>query len=176
MPALQVYASWIVATTVATNWVVLALSASLGVAANCDPLVVNGTTAEVLAVACSPDTVFALLGATTAAVLLSVAVFLGSIERGHVGSFFRPMTYQQQVSLHFQNHYTKEEQVELITCRDPVYWTSVEAVQVFIASHWAEWEADPPAWFADPRWRAALPEECLPDKEAQQAAHLQQTA
>ena len=172
MPALQVYASWIVATTVATNWVVLALSASLGVAANCDPLVVNGTTAEELAMACSPDNVFILLGATTAAVVLSVALFLGSIKRGHIGSFFRPRSYQQQTALDFPN-YTREEQVELITTREPIYWTSVEAVRVFIASNWAEWEDDPPAWFADPRWRAALPKEYLPDKEAQQTARLQ---
>ena len=169
------YASWIAATTFTTNWVVLALSASLGVAANCDPLVANGTTAEELAVACSPANVFALLGATTAAVVLSVAVFLWSIERGHVGSFFRPMTYYQQIALNFPSD-TKEKQVNLITAREPIYWTSIEAVRVFVTSNWAEWEADPPAWFADPRWRAALPKECLPDKEAQQAAHLQQTA
>ena len=167
------YASWIAATTFAANWVVLALSASLGVAANCDPLVANGTTAEELAVACSPDNVFALLGATTAAVVLSVAVFLGSIERGHVGSFFRPRTYQQQTALDFLN-YTKDEQVELITARDPVYWPR-GAVRAFIATHWAEWEADPPAWFADPRWKATLPEEYLPVKEAHQAALLLQT-
>ena len=174
--ALQVYAFWIAATTVATNWVVLVLSASLGDAVNCDPLVANGTAAvEELAVACSLDNVFALLGATTAAVVLSVAVFLGSIERGHVGSFFRPTSYQQQTALDFLN-YTKDEQVEFITARDPVYWTSVEAVRVFIASNWAVWDADPPAWFADPRWRAALPEEYLPDKDAQQAARLEQTA
>ena len=154
---------------------VLALSASLGVAANCDPLVANGTTAEDLAVACSPDNVFALLGATTATVVLSVAVFFGSIERGYVGSFFRPRTYQQQLALEFRS-LTKEEQVELITAREPTYWTSVEAVRVFIASNWAEWEADSPAWFADPRWKAALPKEYLPNKEAQQAARLQQTA
>ena len=156
------YTSWIAVTTFATNWVVLTLSASLGVAANCDLLAANGTAAaEELAVACSPANVFALLGATTAAVALSVVVFLGSIKRGHVGSFFRSRTYQQQVALDFLS-LTKEEQVEQITTRDPVYWTSVEAVRVFIASNWAEWEADPPAWFADPRWKAALPKECLP--------------
>ena len=169
------YASWIAATTFAANWVVLALSAFLGVAANCDPVAANGTTSEELAVACSPSNVFALLGATTAAVVLSAAVFLGSIERGHVGSFFRSRTYHQQTVLDFLKK-TKEGQVELITCREPIYWTSVEAVRVFIASNWAEWEADPPVWFADHRWKAALPEECLPDKEAQQADHLQQTA
>ena len=166
------YAYWIAATTFATNWLVLALSASLGVAANCDPLVANGTTAEDLAVACSPDNVFALLGATTAAVVLSVAVFLGSIERGHVGSFFRQGSYQQQAALRFLKYEAKEQQVEFITSRDPVYWPR-GAVRVFIASNWAEWEADPPAWFADPRWRAALPEEYLPDKDAQQAIYLQ---
>ena len=173
-PALQVYASWIAGTTFATNWVVLALSASLGVAANCDLLVANGTAAEELAVVCSPANVFALLGATTAAVVLSIAVFLGSIKRGHVGSFFRPRSCQQNAALKFSSTERGIQEL-MITARDPVYWPR-EAVRVFIASHWAEWEADPPAWFADPRWRAALPGECRPDKEAQQAARLEQTA
>ena len=162
------YASWIAATTFATNWVVLALSASLGGAANCDQLVANGTTAEELAVACSPDNVFALLGATTAAVLLSVAVFLGSIKRGHVKSFYRPMSCQQQIEQDWPRYSTRAR-IKLITSRDPVCWPRGAAVRVFIASHWAEWEADLPAWFADPRWKAALPKEFLPDKEAQQA-------
>ena len=169
--ALQVYASWIAVTTFATNWVVLTLSASLGVAANCDPLVANGTTAEELAVACSPDNVFALLGATTAAVVLSVAVFLGSIERGHVGSFFRSRSCQQQMAQAWPRYSTRER-IKLITSRDPVYWPKA-AAQVFIATHWAEWEKDLPAWFADPRWKAALPEEYVPDKETQMAARLQ---
>ena len=158
------YASWIAVTTFATNWVVLALSASLGVATNCDsPLVANGTTAEELAVACSPANVFALLGATTAAVVLSVAVFLGTIKRGHVKSFYRPMSCQQQMAQDWPRYSTRAR-IKLITSRDPVYWPR-EAVRVFIASHWAEWEADPPAWFADPRWKASLPDEYLPDKD-----------
>ena len=122
----------------------------------------------------SPDNVFALLGVTTAAVVISIAVFLGSIERGHAESFCRPMSCQQQMAQDWPRYSTRAR-IKLITSRDPVFWPR-GAVRVFIATHWAEWEADPPDWFADPRWRAALPKECMPDKEAQQAAHLQQTA
>ena len=174
----QVYASWIAVTTVATNWVVLALSTSLGGAGtSCDPQAVNSTSTEVQAanststeervVACSPEYLFVVLGATTAAVVLSVAVFLGSIKRGHVGSFYRPRSYKHQCALNFPTN-TYQEQVQLITARDPVYWPT-EAVRAFIAAHWVEWEADPPAWFADPRWKAALPEECWPDKAKRDA-------
>ena len=170
----QVYASWIAVTTVATNWVVLALSTSLGDAGtSCDPQAVNSTTTEVqaansttteeLVVACSPEYLFVVLGATTAAVVLSVAVFLGSIKRGHAGSFYRLMSVRQQMAQDFPQ-YPHRARIKLITTRDPVYWPT-EAVRAFIAAHWAEWEADPPAWFADPRWKAALPEECWPDKE-----------
>ena len=164
----QVYASWIAVTTVATNWVVLALSTSLGGAGmSCDPQAVNSTTTEELVVACSPEYLFVVLGATTAAVVLSVAVFMGSIKRGHAGSFYRPRSYKHQSALDFPTN-TYQELVELITSRDPVYWPT-EVVRAFIAAHWAEWEANPPAWFADPLWKAALPEECWPDKEKQDA-------
>ena len=157
--AAQVYASFIATTTVATNWVILALSTSLGGGAwSCDH---SGTAVE-LVVACTPDNLFGILAATTAVVVLSGAMFLGSIKRGHVGSFFRPRSYRQQAALFSTN--TNAERIELITFRDPVYWPKA-AVQVFIAEHWAEWEADPPVWFADPRWKAALPEDCWPNKE-----------
>ena len=162
--ATQVYASWIATTTVATNWVILALSTSLGGGAwSCEH---SGTAVE-LAVACTPDNLFGILAATTAVVVLSGAMFLGSINRGHVGSFFRPRSYQQQEAQGFEG-YTKQDQVILITSRDPVYWPKA-AVQVFVAEQWAEWEADPPAWFADPRWKAALPEDCWPNKETRDA-------
>ena len=143
---------------------ILALSTSLGGGAwSCD----HSGTAVKLAVACTPDNLFGILGATTAVVVLSGATFLGSIKRGHVGSFFRPRSYRQQFALAFEG-YTKQQEVTLITSRDPVYWPKA-AVQVFIAEHWAEWEADPPAWFADPRWKAALPEDCWPNKETRDA-------
>ncbi len=160
------YASFIALTTVATNWVLLALSTALGGlgTADCDRSVGADGTVDKLAVACAPDNLFALLGATTAVVALSVAVFLLSIKRKHVGSFFKPRSYQQDVAEGFSQFPTRAR-VTLITTRDPVYWPE-EAVRDFVAAHWEEWEADPPpAWFADPRWKAALPEKCWPDKE-----------
>ena len=162
--ATQVYASWIATTTVAANWVILALSTSLGGGAwSCDH---SGTAVE-LAVACTPDNLFGVLADTTAVVVLSGAMLLGSIKRGHVGSFFRPRSCRQQMSQDFAKYPTRAR-VTLITSRDLVYWPKA-AVQVFIAEHWAEWEADPPAWFADPRWKAALPEDCWPNKETREA-------
>ena len=118
---------------------------------------------------CTPENLFGILGATTAAIVLSGAVFLGSIKRGHVGSFFRPRSYRQQEAQNFEG-YTKQEHVTLITSRDPVYWPKA-AAQVFISEHWAEWEADPPTWFADPRWKVALPEDCWPNKQTRDAFH-----
>ena len=153
------------------NWVILALSISLvgGATGGCDfASDVNGT-ADELAVTCTPINLFGILGATTAVVVLSGAVFLGSIKRGHVGSFFRPRSYRQQMASDFRGSTrTKQTKVRRITSRDPVYWPRA-AVQVFIAEHWAEWEADSPAWFADPRWKAALPEDCWPNKETREA-------
>jgi hypothetical protein len=169
----QVYASWIATTTVATNWAVLALSTSLGGgAAGCDDhaLDINGTAVK-LAVACTPENLFSILGATTAVVVLSGAVFLGSIKRGYVGSFFRPRSCRQQFAQDFAKYPTRAR-VSLITSRDPVYWPKA-AVRVFIAEHWAEWEADPPTWFVDPRWKAALPEDCWPNKETRDAFNEQ---
>ena len=71
------YAPFVAVTTVATNWVILALSTALGGlgAGDCDRSVdVDGIVVE-LPVACAPDNIFALLGATTAVVVLSGAVF-----------------------------------------------------------------------------------------------------
>ena len=158
----QVYASFIALTTVATNWAILALSTALGGlgAADCDRSVgADGT--DTLAVACAPDNLFALLGATTAVVVLSVAVFLLSIKRKHVGSFFKPRSYLQQAALNFATN-SEQDQVQLITLRDPVYWQDIEVVRDFIATHRVGWEANPPAWFADPRWKVALPADCWP--------------
>ena len=156
------YASFIALTTVATNWIILALSTVLGGlgAADCDRSVGADGTVDKLAVACAPDNLFALLGATTAVVALSVAVFLLSIKRKHVGSFFKPRSYLQQTALTIQN-YSEQDIIDLITLRDTVYWPK-DAVRDFIATHLEEWEANPPAWFADPRWKAALPKDCLP--------------
>jgi hypothetical protein len=149
----------------------LALSTSLGGgAAGCDAhaLDINGTAVKP-AVACTPENLFSILGATTAVVVLSGAVFLGSIsKRGYVGSFFRPRSYRQQMARALFEGYAKQDHVTLITSRDPVYWPKA-AVRVFIAEHWAEWEADPPSWFADPRWKAALPEDCWPNKVTRDA-------
>ena len=162
--ATQVYASWIATTTVAANWVILALSTSLGGGAwSCDH---SGTAVE-LAVACTPDNLFGILAATTAVVVLSGVAFLGIIKRGHVGSFFRPMSYRLEEALSFEG-YTMSEKITLITSRDPVSGPQA-AEQVHVAEQWAEWEADPPAWFADPRWKAALPEDCWPNKETRDA-------
>jgi len=159
-----VYASWIATTTVATNWAILAFSTSLGGGvAGCDhALDVNGTAVK-LAVACTPDILFSILGATTAVVVLSGVVFLGSIKRGHVGSFFRPKSYRQQLAQDFKKYPTRDR-VTMVTSRDPVYWPEA-AVQLFVAEHWTEWQADPPSWFADPRWKENLPEKCWPDKK-----------
>ena len=156
------YASFIALTTVATNWVLLALSSALGGlgSADCDRSVGADGTVDKLAVACAPDNLFALLGATTAVVVLSVAVFMLSIKRNHVGSFFKPRSYRQQTALTIPS-YTEQDIIDLITLRDPVYWPK-DAVRDFIAAHRVGWEADPPAWFADPRWKAALPEDCWP--------------
>ena len=158
------YASFIALTTVATNWVILALSTVLGGlgAADCDRSVVGADgTVDTLAVACAPDNLFALLGATTAVVVLSVAVFMLSIKRKHVGSFFKPRSYLQQAVLDFPDAFSARGQIDLITSRDPVYWPK-DAVRDFIAAHRVGWEANPPAWFADPRWKAALSENCWP--------------
>ena len=164
MPLLlpQVYASFIAVTTVATNWVLLALSTALGGlgTGGCDRSVGADGTVIKLAFACAPDNLFALLGATTAVVALSVAVFLLSIKRKHVGSFFKPRSYLQQTALTIQS-YSEQDIIDLITLRDPVYWPK-DAVRDFIAAHRVGWEAEPPAWFADPRWKAALPEDCWP--------------
>jgi len=158
-----VYASFIALTTVATNWVLLALSTALGGlgSGDCDSSSVgaDGTVGQ-LAVACAPDNLFALLGATTAVVVLSVAVIMLSIKRKDVGSFFKPRSYLQQAALEFTCN-SEQEQIDLITSRDPVYWPK-DAVRDFIAAHRVGWEAEPPAWFADPRWKAGLPEGCWP--------------
>lgn len=160
------YASFIALTTVATNWVLLALSTALGGlgAADCDRSVGADGTVDKLAVACAPDNLFALLGATTAVVVLSVAVFMLSIKRKHVGSFFKPRSCAQQMAQDFPSYPTRAR-ITLITTRDPVYWPK-DAVRDFIAAHRVGWEADPPAWFADPRWKAALPEDCWPASPA----------
>jgi len=162
-----VYASFIALTTVATNWVLLALSTALGGlgAADCDRSVGADGTFDQLAVVCAPDNLFALLGATTAVVVLSVAVFMLSIKRKHVGSFFKPRSYRQQTALRFATKLSDQAKIELITSRDPVYWPK-DAVRDFIAAHRVGWEADPPAWFADPRWKAGLPEGCWPASPA----------
>ena len=163
-PPPQVYASFIAITTAATNWAILAFSTALGGlgTGDCDRSVdVDGIVAE-LAVACAPENLFAVLGATTAVVVLSGAVFLQSVKRKQVGSFFKPMSYRQQAALNFTSNHTEQHKIELITSRDPVYWPK-EAVRDFIAAHRVGWEADPPAWFADPRWKAALPKDCWPD-------------
>ena len=161
------YASFIALTTVATNWVLLALSTALGGlgAADCDRSVGADGTVDKLAVACAPDNLFVLLGATTAVVVLSVAVFMLSIKRKHVGSFFKPRSFLQQAADEFPKYPTRAR-VTLITTRDPVYWHDIEAVQDFIAAHRVGWEEDPPAWFADPRWKAGLPEGCWPASPA----------
>ena len=132
----QVYASFIALTTVATNWIILALSTVLGGlgAADCDRSIGADGTVDQLAVVCAPDNLFALLGATTAVVVLSVAVFMLSIKRKHVGSFFKPRSYQQDVAEGFSQFPTRAR-VTLITTRDPVYWHDIEAVQDFIAAH-----------------------------------------
>ena len=109
------------------------------------------------------NNLFSVLGATTAVVVVSGAVFLASIERKHVGSFFKPRSYLQQTAQDFSSN-SEQEQIELITSRDPVYWPK-DAVRGFIAAHRIGWEADPPAWFADPRWKAALPD-CWPASPA----------
>ena len=160
------YASFIALTTVATNWVLLALSTALGGlgSADCDRSVGADGTVDKLAVACAPHDLFALLGATTAVVVLSVAVFLLSIKRKHVGSFFKPRSYLQQTALTIQS-YSEQDIIDLITLRDPVYWPK-DAVRDFIAAHRVGWEAEPPAWFADPRWKAGLPEGCWPASPA----------
>ena len=87
-----------------------------------------------------------------------------SIKRKHVGSFFKPRSLQQQFAEEFPKYPTRAR-IALITSRDPVYWPT-EAVQAFIAAHRVGWEADPPAWFADPRWKAAVPEDCWPASPA----------
>ncbi len=108
-------------------------------------------------------------------VVVSGAVFLASIERKHVWSFFKPRSLRQQMVQDF-THYPTRARITLITTRDPVYWPK-DAVRDFIAAHRVEWEADPPAWFADPRWKAALPTECwpvLPTAAAGQDTRLQE--
>ncbi len=47
------------------------------------------------------------------------------------------------------------------TARDRIYWPKA-AVREFLAERWEQWELDPPDWFADWRWKAALPAECWP--------------
>ena len=114
------YASFIALTTVATNWVILALSSALGGLGvpDCDRSVGADGTVDKLAVACAPDNLFALLGATTAVVVLSVAVFLLSIKRKHVGSFFKPRSYLQQTALTIQS-YSEQDIIDLITLATP---------------------------------------------------------
>ena len=160
------YASFIALSTVATNWVLLALTTALGGlgAADCDRSVGADGTVNQLAVACAPDNLFALLGATTAVVVLSVAVFMLSIKRKHVGSFFKPKSLLQQFAAEFPKYPTRAR-IALITSRDPVYWPK-EDVRDFITANRVGWEADPPAWFADPRWKAGLPEGCWPASPA----------
>ena len=52
----------------------------------------------------------------------------------------------------------------MLTARDPIYWPKEEA-KTYIAEHWEEWEAEKPAWFADPMWKANLPSYYLPETQ-----------
>ena len=102
------------------------------------------------------ETLLALAASTTGVVLGSI-VFLLSIVQSYVGSFYKPdskLSYNRR-------DWSTSDQIRQITSRDPVYWPK-EEVRNFIVEHWEEWEAEKPAWFADPRWMANIPPSCLP--------------
>ena len=105
----------------------------------------------------------AILGVITAAVVVSAAVFLLNIERSHVRSFYLPRTYRQQLRDDFAD-YTETGVITVLMARDRIYWPKA-AVREFLAERWEQWELDPPDWFADWRWKAALPAECWPNEE-----------
>ena len=94
---------------------------------------------------------------------MSAAVFLRNIERSHVRSFYVPRTYRQQLAENSAN-YKETEVITMLTARDRIYWPKA-AVREFLAERWEQWELDPPDWFADLRWKAALPAECWPNEE-----------
>ena len=96
--------------------------------------------------------------ASTTGVVLSSIVFLLSIVRSYVGSFYKPDSKLSNNRRRWSNF---NNRIEQITSRDPVYWPK-EEVRNFIVEHWEEWEAEKPAWFADPRWMANIPPSCLP--------------
>ena len=103
------------------------------------------------------DEILLALAVSTMGVVLGSIVFLLSIVQSYVGSFYKPdskLSYNRR-------DWSTCDRIEQITLRDPVYWPK-EEVRNFIVEHWEEWEAEKPAWFADPRWMANIPPSCLP--------------
>ena len=44
------------------------------------------------------------------------------------------------------------------------YWPK-EKTRTYITENWAQWEAEPPGWFVDPRWKRNLPEWAWPEED-----------
>ena len=106
------------------------------------------------------DEILLALAVSTMGVVLGSIVFLLSIVQSYVGSFYKPdskLSYNRRG----WRGWSTCDRIEQITLRDPVYWPK-EEVRNFIVEHWEEWEAEKPAWFADPRWMANIPPSCLP--------------
>ena len=147
------WATYIFSTMFILNWALLSSSTNF---VDC---IGEDMENDVLLCAQSKGLLLALAASTTGVVLSSV-VFLSSIVRKYVGSFYKydsKCAYDQRN----WNRYSKTDLIVTITLRDPVYWPR-EETQTFIAEHWEQWEAEQPSWFADPRWRANIPSHFLP--------------
>ena len=112
----------------------------------------------------APTTVYGIIGGLVAIQFFTFQLFLASINKDYVKTFYSTQTGPQMIQDLFYNGKDDRQKIECLTI-NTAYWKPIEGdVKAWIRSKLQEWQESQPEWWGD-RFKLLVPKSWLNQEE-----------